>query len=94
MSPFGYAMRAVRDSRLRADAIGIDAVGVHWAGFVLAGLICGLAGALFAFSKGSISPDVLGVSKSVDGLVMVLLGGVNTLVGPLVGAVTFTDKRP
>jgi len=50
----------------------------------------GLAGALFAFSKGSISPDVLGVSKSVDGLVMVMLGGVHTLVGPLVGAVTFT----
>jgi branched-chain amino acid transport system permease protein len=45
---------------------------------------------LFAFSKGSISPDVLGVSKSVDGLVMVLLGGVHTLVGPLVGAVTLT----
>ena len=52
--------------------------------------LAGLAGALFAFSKGSISPEVLGVSKSVDGLVMVLLGGVHTLVGPLVGAITFT----
>jgi len=90
MSPFGYAMRAVRDSRLRADAIGIDAVGVHWAGFVLAGLICGLAGALFAFSKGSISPEVIGVGRSIDGLVMVLLGGIQTLAGPLVGASTFT----
>ncbi|MFM8556632.1 MAG: ABC transporter permease [Betaproteobacteria bacterium] len=90
MSPFGYAMRAVRDSRLRADAIGIDAVGVHWAGFVLAGLICGLAGALFAFSKGSISPEVIGVGRSIDGLVMVLLGGIQTLAGPLVGASAFT----
>ena len=90
MSPFGYAMRAVRDSRLRADAIGIDAVGVHWAGFVLAGLICGLAGALFAFSKGSISPEVIGVGRSIDGLVMVLLGGIQTLAGPLVGASVFT----
>ena len=59
-------------------------------GFIVAASFAGLAGALFAFSKGSISPDVLGVSKSVDGLVMVLLGGVHTLVGPLVGAVTFT----
>ncbi|MBM3407015.1 MAG: ABC transporter permease [Betaproteobacteria bacterium] len=90
MSPFGYSMRAVRDSRLRADAIGIDAVGVHLAGFVLAGLICGLAGALFAFSKGSISPEVIGVGRSIDGLVMVLLGGIQTLAGPLVGASAFT----
>jgi branched-chain amino acid transport system permease protein len=90
LSPFGYAMRAVRDSRLRADAIGIDAVAVHWAGFVLAGLMCGLAGALFAFSKGSISPEVIGVTRSIDGLVMVLLGGIQTLSGPLVGAAAFT----
>ncbi|MFM8547139.1 MAG: ABC transporter permease [Betaproteobacteria bacterium] len=90
MSPFGYAMRAVRDSRLRSDAIGIDAVAVHWAGFVVAGLICGLAGALFAFSKGSISPEVIGVARSIDGLVMVLMGGIQTLAGPLVGASAFT----
>jgi len=90
LSPFGYAMRAVRDSRLRADAIGIDALAVHWAGFVLAGLMCGLAGALFAFSKGSISPEVIGVTRSIDGLVMVLLGGIQTLAGPLVGAAAFT----
>jgi len=90
LSPLGYAMRAVRDSRLRADAIGIDALAVHWAGFVLAGLMCGLAGALFAFSKGSISPEVIGVGRSIDGLVMVLLGGIQTLAGPLVGAAAFT----
>ena len=49
----------------------------------------GLAGALYAFSKGSISPEILSVGKSVDGLVMVLLGGVQTLAGPVVGAFTF-----
>ena len=53
-------------------------------------LFAGLAGALFAFSKGSISPETLSVGKSVDGLVMVLLGGIQTLAGPVVGAVTFT----
>ena len=52
--------------------------------------VAGLAGALFAFSKGSISPEVLHVSKSVDGLVMVMLGGIQTLSGPLVGALSFT----
>jgi branched-chain amino acid transport system permease protein len=89
-SPFGYAMRAGRDSPLRADAIGIDVKRVQWVAFVVAALFAGLAGALYAFSKGSISPDSMHVGKSVDGLVMVLLGGVQTLAGPWVGAVTFT----
>lgn len=89
-APFGYAMRAARDSALRADAIGIDIKRMQWLAFMIAGAAAGLAGALFAFSKGSISPEVLHVSKSVDGLVMVLLGGIQTLAGPLVGALSFT----
>ncbi len=89
-SPFGYTLRAGRDSVLRADAIGIDVKRMQWAAFVIAGAVAGLAGALFAFSKGSISPETLSVGKSVDGLVMVLLGGIQTLAGPVVGAVTFT----
>ncbi|MDP9897491.1 branched-chain amino acid transport system permease protein [Variovorax boronicumulans] len=89
-SPFGYALRAGRDSVLRADAIGIDVKRMQWMAFVIAGTVAGLAGALYAFSKGSISPESLSVGKSVDGLVMVLLGGIQTLAGPVVGAVTFT----
>ncbi len=89
-SPFGYALRAGRDSVLRADAIGIDVQRMQWLAFVLAGGVAGLAGALYAFSKGSISPESMSVGKSVDGLVMVLLGGVQTLAGPVVGAFGFT----
>ena len=89
-SPFGYAVRAGRDSPLRADAIGIDVRALQWAAFTFAGLFAGLAGALFAFSKGSISPEALSVTRSVDGLVMVLLGGIQTLTGPVWGAVLFT----
>lgn len=89
-SPFGYAMRASRDSVLRADAIGINARRISWVAFVIAGTFAGLAGALYAFSKGSISPETLHVSRSIDSLVMVLLGGLQTLAGPIVGAVTFT----
>ena len=51
---------------------------------------CGLAGALFAFAKGSISPESIHVGRSIDGLVMVLLGGVHTLAGPIVGSAVFT----
>ena len=89
-SPFGYAMRAGRDSVLRADAIGIDVKRVQWMAFVVAGLFCGVAGAVFTFSKGSISPEAISVARSVDGLVMVMLGGVQTLMGPVVGAAVFT----
>jgi branched-chain amino acid transport system permease protein len=89
-SPFGYALRAGRDSFLRADAIGMDVKAMQWAAFVIAGAFAGIAGALFAFSKGSISPEALNVSRSVDGLVMVLLGGIQTLAGPVVGAVSYT----
>ncbi|GKT23301.1 ABC transporter permease [Acidovorax sp. SUPP3334] len=88
-APFGLALRAGRDSALRADAVGIDVKRVQWAAFVIAGVFGGLAGGLFVFSKGSISPEAMAVGKSVDGLVMVLLGGIQTLLGPIVGAAAF-----
>ena len=89
-APLGLAMRAGRDSPLRAEAIGIGVARVQWVAFVVASLVCGLAGSLYAFSKGNISPEVISVSRSVDGLVMVLLGGIQTLAGPIVGAAVFT----
>lgn len=87
---FGYSVRAVRDASVKAQAIGLSAWRLQWSVFVLAGLLAGLAGVLHAFSKGSIAPDVLAIPRSVDALVMVLLGGINTLAGPIVGAAAFT----
>ena len=89
-APFGFALRASRDSPLRADAIGIDVRRTQWIAFAVAGTFAGVAGSLYAFSKGSISPEVLSVPRSVDALVMVLLGGVQTLTGPAWGAALFT----
>jgi branched-chain amino acid transport system permease protein len=89
-SPFGFALRATRDSPLRAAAIGIDVRATQWRAFALAGAFAGLAGGLYAFSKGSISPETLAIPRSVDALVMVLLGGLNALFGPLIGAAAFT----
>ena len=85
-SPFGYALRATRDSTLRAESIGIDRMRVQWASFALSGLFAGLAGALYAFFKGSVFPDSLAIPMSVDGLVAVLLGGVGSVSGAVVGA--------
>ena len=92
-APFGFALRASRDSALRAESLGIPVRRVQWLAFVVSGLLAGLAGALYVFSKGSVAPDVLAVGKSIDGLVMVLLGGVQTVSGPIVGAVVFTGLQ-
>ncbi len=89
-APFGYAMRAGRDSALRAEAIGIDVKRVHWLAFAVAGAVAGIAGGVFAFAKGSISPETISIGRSIDALVMVLLGGVQSLAGPLLGASAFT----
>jgi branched-chain amino acid transport system permease protein len=88
-APFGLTLRACRDSPPRAAAIGIDIRTHQWLAFGLAGGFAGLAGGLLAFLKGTIDPGWLAIPQSVDGLVMVLLGGVQTLIGPLVGAAVY-----
>ncbi|MGQ7847931.1 ABC transporter permease [Granulosicoccus sp. 3-233] len=85
-SPFGYALRASRDSQRQAEATGINTKRVQWMAFTLAGTLAGVAGALFIFSKGSVFPNELEITKSFDGLIVVFLGGVKTLSGGVVGA--------
>ncbi|MDQ6916779.1 MAG: branched-chain amino acid ABC transporter permease, partial [Pseudomonadota bacterium] len=89
-TPFGYALRGARDSPMRSRAIGIDVRKTQWLAFALAGTFAGLAGGMYAFSKGSIAPDTLAIPRSIDALLIVLLGGIEALAGPLVGAATFT----
>ncbi len=89
-APFGYALRATRDSPLRAAAIGLDAGRIRLAAFTCAGAAAGLAGGLTAYSKGSVFPTYISIGRSVDALLMVLLGGVQTIAGPVVGALTYT----
>jgi branched-chain amino acid transport system permease protein len=88
-SPFGYAVRACRDSTLRAEAIGMDQRSIQWLCFVLAGTFAGISGALYAYLKGSVFPDALAIPTSIDGLVMVLLGGIHTVAGPIAGAAVY-----
>ena len=88
-APFGYALRAARDSALRAEATGIDVRRQQWLAFALAGAFAGLAGALHAFHKGSVFPNVLSIPQSIDALVMVLLGGIDTLSGSVAGAAAY-----
>ncbi len=85
-SPFGYALRAARDSQRQAEAMGINTKRVQLLAFGCAGFMGGLAGALFVFSKGSVFPNELEIARSFDALIVVFLGGVKTLSGGIVGA--------
>jgi branched-chain amino acid transport system permease protein len=89
-SPFGYTMRAGRDSPLRADSIGINVKRHQWFSFAVVGAFAGLAGGIYVFSKGSVFPDEMGIARSFDFLLCVLLGGIEALAGPIVGATAFT----
>ena len=84
-SPFGYALRASRDSSRQAEATGINTKQVQWLAFAFAGAMAGLAGGLFVFSKGSIFPTELEIARSFDALIVVFLGGVKTLSGAVIG---------
>jgi branched-chain amino acid transport system permease protein len=88
-SPLGYALRAGRDNPLRAEAIGINVTHTNWVAFIIAAVAAGIAGGLYAYFKGSVFPTYMAISKSVDALLMVLLGGVQTVSGPIVGAFAF-----
>ncbi len=88
-APFGYAFRSGRDSLARSAAIGINVARMQWGAFVLAGAFAGLAGALMAYHRGSVFPTDFSVATTVDALVMVLVGGVQSINGPLIGAFSY-----
>lgn len=88
-SPFGYALRALRDSPTRSATIGISRQSIQHIAFVISAFLAGLAGVLFAFLKGSVFPDTLSIASSVDGLIMVLLGGFGTVSGSVIGAIVY-----
>jgi branched-chain amino acid transport system permease protein len=88
-SPFGYALKAVRENPRRARYIGINVRRHQLYAFVLSGFFSGAAGGLFAFYNGSVFPDFAFFTKSFEPLVVALLGGVQSFFGPLAGALGF-----
>jgi branched-chain amino acid transport system permease protein len=89
LAPLGVALRAARDGRERAAASGIAVQRVQWLAFCAGGLLAGLAGVLNAYQKGSVFPNSLSIAQSLDALIMVLLGGLQTLSGPVAGALAY-----
>ncbi len=85
-SPFGRALCAARDNERRALSLGFPVFRVRLTAFVISGMIAGLAGYLSAAQFGFVAPQMLGWHLSATVLVMVVLGGVGTVLGPIVGA--------
>jgi branched-chain amino acid transport system permease protein len=88
-SRFGLVVQGLRSNEQRMQAIGFPAKRYKLACFVIAGTICGLAGALLATNTDFISPAVMYWTRSGDLMVMVILGGMGSLFGPVVGAVVY-----
>ena len=88
-SPFGATLKAIRDNRLRAMAIGIPVVSRLAVVYTVAAGIAGAAGALLAQTTGFASLDVLAFDRSADVLLMLVIGGVGWLYGGVAGAIVF-----
>ncbi len=85
-SPFGQALRAIRDNRIRAQSVGYDPRVQMLVAFLLSAGLSGLAGGLHTVGHGVVSLDAVNWSTSGIVVMMTLLGGTGTLLGPLVGA--------
>ena len=88
-SPFGATLKAIRDNRLRAMAIGIPVVPRLAVIYTIAAAVAGGAGALLAQTTGFASLDVLAFDRSADVLLMLVIGGVGWLYGGIAGAIVF-----
>lgn len=88
-SPMGATIKAIRDNRLRAAAIGINANAKISLVYTVAAGIAGTAGALMAQTTGFASLDVFALDRSADVMLMLVIGGVGWLYGGILGAVAF-----
>ena len=85
-SPFGHALAAARDNERRARSLGFPIYRIRLIAFVVSGAIAGLAGYFAAAQFGFVAPQMLGWHLSATVLVMVLIGGLRSVTGPLIGA--------
>src|SRR6202008_2184353 len=88
-SRFGMVVQGLRSNELRMQAIGFPAKRYKLVCFVIAGTMCGLAGALLANNTDFVCPAVMYWTRSGDLMVMVILGGMGSRVGPVIGSVVY-----
>jgi branched-chain amino acid transport system permease protein len=85
-SPTGRALRAIHDSEVAARVLGVDVANKKLAVFVVSAVYASVAGSYFALLNGHVTPDVSGFLRSIELVAMVVLGGMGSVLGSLVGA--------
>jgi branched-chain amino acid transport system permease protein len=88
-APLGHVFVGIRENEPRMLAIGYDTRAYKLLSFTIAGAFAGLAGGLYAIFNSFISPDAIYWTSSGDILIMTMLGGAGTLIGPAIGAAVF-----
>jgi ABC-type branched-subunit amino acid transport system ATPase component len=86
----GHALQGIRSNENRMAALGHDVQRLKLIAFVLSGALAGLAGHMSTLTDGFVTPDLLGWHRSAEGLLMILLGGIGALHGPILGAFALT----
>jgi branched-chain amino acid transport system permease protein len=89
-SLFGRALEGIRVNEHRMRALGFDTYRYKLAAFVIAGMLAGVAGHMWAMHRGFVNPELIGWHRSAEALLMILLGGLTTLHGPIIGALAYT----
>jgi branched-chain amino acid transport system permease protein len=89
-SSFGRALKAIRSDQMAAAALGINTVRYKLAAFLISVTLASLAGSLYAFFFNFLSPEMVGTSRSLELVAMLIIGGESTLVGGLFGALLLT----
>ena len=85
-SPLGYFMRAIKDDELRAETLGVDTTRVKVMVFTVTSAAAGLAGVLYAHYMVLLSPQMADFSEMAKLIIMVVVGGLGSFMGPLLGA--------
>jgi branched-chain amino acid transport system permease protein len=85
-SPFGACLRGTRDQPRRMTALGHNVWAIRFCAFLFSGFWSGVAGLLYLYYNEFVSPHVLALANSAETLLMVISGGIGTLLGPIVGA--------
>jgi branched-chain amino acid transport system permease protein len=89
-SLFGRVLEGIRANEHRMQAIGFNTYRYKLTAFVLAGTLAGAAGHMWALHRGFVNPELVGWHKYAEALLMILLGGIGSLAGPIVGALAYT----
>ncbi len=88
-SRFGVTLRAIKSNESRIEAMGLFPLRFKILGYVISAVICGIAGTLFASWQEYVSPDIMHWTRSGELMIIIILGGLATLAGPLLGAIVF-----